>query len=460
MQTLLSTGSAQNLLIFATGFCALGVFILMGCGTAEEDPLEPATPQQTHSDLNPTQMSAIPAAPPAPTDGTPFVKEVGYYHDWKLTQPLTGTIPPRTTLYTKVVFSEPMQHLPATGNTARPILYYRINQQRTRYRIAAHGARGQDFVSGNAKPRGTSTQTFICKYTVHPDDTGTFRLEVGKRSADGQGNPLAAFYVHSSTLQLGQPAVRREEDIRLSNNTIDENNTPNAVIGIFETDVGEHFTYKIIRGPKRLFAINAANQLIARRTFNYEAGSVRYEIRVREKDVSTGKTLTKNFTIFVNDINEAPTDLELSSYTFPEGAVRGTLIAGISVKDEDVRDTHRFQLIEGGEYLEVVGNRLQVRASFPMGLEQVFILLEVMDKGDVSYREGWTLMRETPPPSEPEDDTNTDDTDAQETSPPRESEPPNERGGGLDNQVPDDDPWDGGEDNQVPDDDSWGGGLD
>ncbi|MDE0009956.1 MAG: hypothetical protein OXU36_02350, partial [Candidatus Poribacteria bacterium] len=69
MQTLLSTGRAQNLLIFATGFCALGVFILMGCGTAEEDPLEPATPQQTHSDLNPTQMSAIPAAPPAPTDG-------------------------------------------------------------------------------------------------------------------------------------------------------------------------------------------------------------------------------------------------------------------------------------------------------------------------------------------------------------------------------------------------------
>ncbi|MDE0009944.1 MAG: hypothetical protein OXU36_02290, partial [Candidatus Poribacteria bacterium] len=148
-------------------------------------------------------------------------------------------------------------------------------------------------------------------------------------------------------------------------------------------------------------------------------------------DVSTGKTLTKDFTIFVNDQNEAPTDLELSSYTFPAGAVRGTLIAGIRVKDEDVRDTHRFQLIEGVEYLEVEGNRLQVRESFPMGLEQVSILLEVVDQGDVSYREGWTLMRETPPPSEPEDDTadapdtdSTDDTDAQETSPPGEPDPP------------------------------------
>ncbi|MDE0012130.1 MAG: hypothetical protein OXU36_13360, partial [Candidatus Poribacteria bacterium] len=110
MQTLLSTGSAQNLLIFATGLCALGIFILMGCGTAEEDPLEPSAPEQTHSDINSTQMSAIPAAPPAPTDGTPFVKEVGYYRDWKLTQPLTGTIPPGATIYTKVVFSEPMQH--------------------------------------------------------------------------------------------------------------------------------------------------------------------------------------------------------------------------------------------------------------------------------------------------------------------------------------------------------------
>ena len=407
---------------------------LIGCGAAEEDPLEPSAPEQTHNDINSTQMSAVPAAPPAPTDGTPFVKEVGYYRDWKLTQPLTGTIPPSTTLYTKVVFSEPMQHLPATDNTARPILYYRINQQRTRYRIAAHGARGQDFVSGNAKPRGTSTQTFICKYTVQPDDTGTFRLEVGRRSADGHGNPLAAFYVHSSTLQLEQPAVRREEDIHLSNNTIDENNAPNAVIGIFETEADEPFTYKIIRGPKRLFAINAANQLIARRTFNYEAGRPRYEIRVREKDVSTGKTLTKDFTIFVNDLNEAPTDLELSSYTFPAGAVRGTLIADIRVKDEDVRDTHRFHLIEGSEYLEVEGNRLRVRASFPMGLEQIFILVEVMDKGDASYREGWTLLRETPPPSEPEADTldtdSPDDTDAQEPSPPSKPDPPRKPPGG------------------------------
>ncbi|MDE0014033.1 MAG: hypothetical protein OXU36_23020, partial [Candidatus Poribacteria bacterium] len=175
-----------------------------------------------------------------------------------------------------------------------------------------------------------------------------------------------------------------------------------------------------------------------------------------EKDVSTGKTLTKDFTIFVNDLNEAPTDLELSSYTFPAGAVRGTLIAGVSVKDEDVRDTHRFQLIEGGEYLKVEGNRLQVRASFPMGLEQVSIHLEVMDKGDMSYREGWTLMlRATPPPSEPEDDTNTDDTDAQETSPPSEPDPPPKPrvGPGDDDRLPqgDDDQPPQGEDNQIPD---------
>ena len=253
MQTLLSIGSTRQqiilktLLMLATGLCALGVFILMGCGTAEEDPLEPSAPEQTHNSINPTQMSAIPAAPPAPTDGTPFVKEVGYYRDWKLTQLLTGTIPPGATIYTKVVFSEPMQHLPATDNTARPILYYRINQHRTRYRIAAHGARGEDFVSGDAKPRGTSTQTFVCKYIVHPDATGTFRLEVGKRSADGQGNLLAAFYVHGSTLQLEQPAVRGEADIRLSNNTIDENNAPNAVIGIFGTEAGAQLRYKIIR---------------------------------------------------------------------------------------------------------------------------------------------------------------------------------------------------------------------
>ena len=52
----------------------------------------------------------------------PRVLEVAYYSDWQLTQPLTGAIRLGTTIYTKVVFSEPMQHVVSDGADALPAL--------------------------------------------------------------------------------------------------------------------------------------------------------------------------------------------------------------------------------------------------------------------------------------------------------------------------------------------------
>ena len=192
--------------------CALVVTLalvcaILGCGETE-DPLQPLDSTDKHfSTIAETKIppvASVAAAPAAPaTDGTPSVTSVGYYTDWKLTKPLTGTVAPGTTFYTKIVFSEPMAFTAADDNTARPILYYQIEGQRTRYRIAKHGASGADFQSGDAKPKGSGTQTFVCKYTVPAETTGTFKTAVGKLSTDTEGNPLAKFYVDTQKLQLG-----------------------------------------------------------------------------------------------------------------------------------------------------------------------------------------------------------------------------------------------------------------
>ena len=189
---------------------------LLGCDTA--DPITPknetaALPTVTGSSSfrSPTEMQlgalkipeTAPGAPQVLTAGIPTVKAVEYYKDWQFTKPLTGVVRPGTTFFIKVVFSEPMQHIVADDNTARPILYYRLDGKLTRFRIAGHGASGDDFVSGDGKPLHNGTDDYICKYTVPTAASGMFTVAIGKLNADQEGNTLPAFYTHKERLQFG-----------------------------------------------------------------------------------------------------------------------------------------------------------------------------------------------------------------------------------------------------------------
>ena len=143
------------------------------------------------------------AAPQVPQDAqAPFVQSVSFYKDWRLTQPITTAVEPGTTIYTKIVFSEPMKLKVADDNTARPVLYCRVGEERIRYRIAGHGASGEDFASGDAKPLHSGTDDYICKFTLPEGWTGEFTTMVGKLSADTSGNTIASFYTHPDRLTI------------------------------------------------------------------------------------------------------------------------------------------------------------------------------------------------------------------------------------------------------------------
>ena len=388
--------------------------VIIGCGETE-DPLHPSDLNDRHfrtiAETKIPPVATVPAAPQAPpTDGTPFVRSVTYYTDWKLTDPITGTVAPGTTFFTKIVFSEPMTFTAADDKTARPILYYQIDGKRTRYRIAKHGARGEAFESGDAKPKGSGTQTFVCKYTVPAETTGTFKTSVGKLNTDKDGNSLARFYVHTDALRL---AVPRSADIQLSKDNIDENNAPDTVIGTFETQAGERFSYRMIKGSRYYFQVNENNALIAKRSFDHEAAGS-FEITIRAKDRDTRQSLTQVFTIFVNDINEAPTGLSLFGTTFTEGDGEGTLIGTLQAIDEDAEDTHTFVLLAGGDYFEIAGNTLKLLQTLSSSQA---IEIVVSDSGGLVDSERFTIelrIREV----FTEDTTSTTDTD--DTSEPSE----------------------------------------
>ena len=184
--------------------------LLFGCGEDEEETslLKPEkTAINFMGEMKRAEITNAPAAPQMPGAGTPTVTEVNYYSDAQLTKPLTGIAQPGTTIFTKVVFSEAMQHTVSDAGNAKPILFYVIGVKEVRYRIKSHGAAGENFQSGDGKPLQDGTDDYICRYTVLANDQGAFALKVGKSSVDTDGNRLADHYVHNTTLQLGQPTA-------------------------------------------------------------------------------------------------------------------------------------------------------------------------------------------------------------------------------------------------------------
>lgn len=201
--------------LFVLVMCAIGVLttLFIGCGgeEAEEVP-ESFAAEMLGAAKTP---EAVAMAPQAPGIGVPFVQEVKYFHNWELTREVQEAVSVGDTIFVKVVFSEPMKHVVSDDKSARPILYRRRAEKGeglVRFRMAAHGSGGEDFVSGDAKPLRSGTDDYICKYTVAPEDAGKqVAFMIGKFSVDLEGNPLAQFYRHAKRLRVESIAPRKPE---------------------------------------------------------------------------------------------------------------------------------------------------------------------------------------------------------------------------------------------------------
>lgn len=88
---------------------------------APESPEEPTKPEPPVDPgmVGEVKMPEEPSEPdPEPPEELPMVTEVTHYTNQQLTDDLTGTVEEGTTIYTKVVFSKPMQHIVSDGEDA------------------------------------------------------------------------------------------------------------------------------------------------------------------------------------------------------------------------------------------------------------------------------------------------------------------------------------------------------
>ena len=199
-------------------------------------------------------------------------------------------------------------------------------------------------------------------------------------------------------------------NLNLSNSSLPENSGTNAVVGNLSTvdpDVGDTFTYSLVAGAgstdNGLFNI-AGSQLRANASFDFEAGST-YSVRLRTTDAG-GLFFEEQFTITITNVNEAPTDLNLSNSSLPENAGVNFVIGSFSTVDPDAGDTFTYSLVAGtgstdNGAFNVAGNQLRANASFDFETQNSFtVRVRSTDAGGLFFDEVFTItvtnVNETP----------------------------------------------------------------
>ncbi|HEX8013843.1 MAG TPA: cadherin repeat domain-containing protein, partial [Flavobacterium sp.] len=190
-------------------------------------------------------------------------------------------------------------------------------------------------------------------------------------------------------------------DIGLSATAINENVAAGTTVGVLSSvdiDLGNTFTYTLVAGAgstdNSAFTISGANlQIVASPDFETKSS---YSIRLRTADQG-GLSFEKTFTINVNNLNEAPTDLALSATAINENVAAGTTVGVLSSVDVDAANTFTYTLVAGAGSTDnsaftISGANLQIVASPDFETKSSYsIRLRTADQGGLSFEKIFTI---------------------------------------------------------------------
>ena len=163
---------------------------------------------------------------------------------------------------------------------------------------------------------------------------------------DGQGDTFQKQFIINVNDMNDTPT-----DLSLSNSAIDEHKPAGTVVGTFTTtdqDIGDTFTYTLVSGDgdsdNTAFMVDG-DILKTMGIFDKEVKDS-FSIRVQTSD-GRGGMFQKQFVISISDVNDAPTDLNLSNAVIAENQPIGTTIGALTTTDSDVGDTFTYSLVSG-----------------------------------------------------------------------------------------------------------------
>ena len=179
--------------------------------------------------------------------------------------------------------------------------------------------------------------------------------------------------------------------IALSNQSIEENNTPDALIGELTTTDADDLThsYTLVAGEgdtDNAFFYIENNQLKTNTVFDYEIKNT-YSVRIKTDDGYENGSLEKIFTISITDGNDAPTEINLSNLVIDENQPVGTFIGKLTSVDQDATDVHQYSLIAGtgdvdNVFFEIVNDSLKTAALMDYETNETFSIRVQSDDGN------------------------------------------------------------------------------
>ena len=161
-------------------------------------------------------------------------------------------------------------------------------------------------------------------------------------------------------------------DISISSNIIIENNSIGSILGALSTtdaNLDDTHAYTLVSGAgatDNTFFTIVGNQLRSNEVFDFETKN-NYSVRIRTTD-SEGLFFDKVITITVNDSNESPTDIGLTSSSINENVTVNTIVGVLSTTDVDSNNTHAYTLVSGigdsdNNVFTIVGSDLKITSS-------------------------------------------------------------------------------------------------
>ena len=186
------------------------------------------------------------------------------------------------------------------------------------------------------------------------------------RSADPQG---ASFEKVLNVLVINRNET--PTNILLSSNALNENLASGTALGTLSTidqDLGDSFIYSIVPqagSTDHTAFTTVGNTLRTTRSLDFEEQAI-YNILVRSTDTG-GNATTKSFSIFVNNLEEAPINLEISNATLLEKLPPGSFIGLLSAFDPDLAGPVEFSLVPNAldnGLFQVSGTQLLSNAIF------------------------------------------------------------------------------------------------
>lgn len=190
--------------------------------------------------------------------------------------------------------------------------------------------------------------------------------------------------------------------LTLTTTTIYDHQQAGSYIGQFFTtdpDVGDTHTYSLVTGSGDTdnFQFYVQHDTLYNVSqVDYTTQSI-YFIRARSTDAG-GLFIENTFTINVSNVNDAPTNIILSSNTVIENSPIATFIGTLSVVDADLADTHTLTLVAGAgsthnALVSIVGNTLQTTASYNFEAnDSLFIRIQANDPLNATYTKTFVVV--------------------------------------------------------------------